>query len=42
MWQKLKPQAGNLRLWQGGLLLALLALLAFPWINPTSPIFTFN
>ena len=23
MWRRLKPQAGNLRLWQGGLLLAL-------------------
>ena len=33
MWQKLKPQAGNLRLWQGGLLLALLAF----WHLMTAP-----
>jgi NitT/TauT family transport system permease protein len=33
MWQSLKPQPGNLRLWQGGLLLALLAF----WHVMTAP-----
>ena len=36
MWQRLKPRPGNLRIWQAGLLLALLAA-AEAWLAREHP-----